>query len=183
SMLGASIGIAALQTSQYFGTGKDPEPLGSAHPRNAPYQIFQCRDGHFGLAAGNNSLWRSVCNVVNRPELIEDKRFLTPSDRAENQSALKDILEAIFKNDTADTWLQRFSAAGVPCAPLNTYSMVLDDKQVEYMNWVQDLTLPNGVKTKTVVSPLRFDNQTSSIARRPPQLGEHNDELLPSEDS
>ena len=183
SMLGASIGIAALQTSQYFGTGKDPEPLGSAHPRNAPYQIFQCQDGHFGLAAGNNSLWRSVCDVVNRPELVEDKRFLNPPDRAENQSALKDILEAIFKNETADTWLQRFSDAGVPCAPLNTYSMVLEDKQVKYMNWVQDLTLPNGVKTKTVVSPLRFDNQTSHITRRPPQLGEHNDELLPPEDS
>jgi len=182
SMLGASIGIAALQTSQYFGTGKDPEPLGSAHPRNAPYQIFQCKDGHFGLAAGNNSLWHAVCNVIDRPELVDDKRFLNPTDRAENQHALKELLEAIFLHDTADTWLQRFSEAGVPCAPLNTYSMVLADKQVEHMNWVQDLTLPNGVNTKTVVSPLRFDNQTSRIARRPPQLGEHNDDLLPPED-
>lgn len=182
SMLGASIGIAALQTSQYFGTGKDPEPLGSAHPRNAPYQIFPCKDGHFGLAAGNNSLWHAVCKVINRPELIDDKRFLNPTDRAENQRALKELLEAIFLHDTADTWLQRFAEAGVPCAPLNTYSMVLADKQVEYMNWVQDLTLPNGVQTKTVVSPLRFDNQTSQIARRPPQLGEHNDDLLPPED-
>src|SRR5699024_1829183 len=45
SMLGATMGIAALQTSQYFGTGQDPAPLGSAHPRNAPYQVFRCKGG------------------------------------------------------------------------------------------------------------------------------------------
>jgi formyl-CoA transferase len=57
SMLGSSLGIAALQTSEYFGTGRDPVKLGSAHPRNAPYQAFRCRDGYFGMAAGNNALW------------------------------------------------------------------------------------------------------------------------------
>ena len=42
-MLGATLGIAALQTSEFFGSGKDPVRLGSAHPRNAPYQAFKCR--------------------------------------------------------------------------------------------------------------------------------------------
>src|SRR5690606_31543291 len=52
AMLGVTLGIAALQTSEYFGSGKDPQKLGSAHPRNAPYQAFRCRDGYFGMAAG-----------------------------------------------------------------------------------------------------------------------------------
>src|SRR5699024_7914528 len=38
SMLGSLLGISALQTSEYFGTGASPKKLGSAHPRNAPYQ-------------------------------------------------------------------------------------------------------------------------------------------------
>jgi crotonobetainyl-CoA:carnitine CoA-transferase CaiB-like acyl-CoA transferase len=38
SMLGSSLAVAALQTSEYFGTGRDPAKLGSAHPRNAPYR-------------------------------------------------------------------------------------------------------------------------------------------------
>src|SRR5690606_21412599 len=59
SMWGATMGIAARQTSQYFGTGEDPVALGSAHPRNAPYQVFRCKGGYFGMAAGNDSLWRS----------------------------------------------------------------------------------------------------------------------------
>src|SRR5207253_10010153 len=46
-MYGCTLGIAALQTSEYFGTGRSPAKLGSAHPRNAPYQAFQAADGYF----------------------------------------------------------------------------------------------------------------------------------------
>src|SRR5690606_13545087 len=45
-MLGTTLAIAALQTSEYFGSGRDPDKLGSAHPRNAPYQAFQCKGGY-----------------------------------------------------------------------------------------------------------------------------------------
>ncbi|HLU78882.1 MAG TPA: CoA transferase [Burkholderiaceae bacterium] len=178
SMLGATLGIAALQTSQYFGTGVDPEKLGSAHPRNAPYQVFRCKGGYFGMAAGNNSLWKSVCEVVNRLDLFEDPRFLNTTDRAVNQDALRIILEDIFAKADSETWLTRFREAGVPCAPINTYSDVLADPQVEHMEWVQELELPNGVSTRTFVSPIRFNERTAGILRRPPALGEHNDEVL-----
>src|SRR5690606_18936464 len=125
SMLGATLGIAALQTSQYFGTGVDPEKLGSAHPRNAPYQVFKCHEGYFGMAAGNDSLWHAVCRVIDRPDLAKDPRFLRTTDRATHQAALREILEQIFSEHGPETWLERFRGAGVPCAPLNTYSDVL----------------------------------------------------------
>ncbi|MGE4369437.1 MAG: CaiB/BaiF CoA transferase family protein [Burkholderiaceae bacterium] len=178
SMLGATLGIAALQTSQYFGTGEDPTALGSAHPRNAPYQVFRCKDGYFGMAAGNNSLWKSVCQVVGRTDLLDDPRFTNPTDRATHQDALREILEALFIHEPPEVWLERFRAGGVPCAPLNTYSKVLVDPQVDHMQWVQDLELPNGVQTKTFVSPLRFDQRTAGVLRRPPELGEHTQEVL-----
>src|SRR3546814_10009811 len=56
-MFGCTLGVAALQTSQYFGTGRDPVKLGSAHPRNEPYQAFHAADGYFAIAAGNQKLW------------------------------------------------------------------------------------------------------------------------------
>ena len=70
-MLGATLGIAALQTSEFFGSGRDPVKLGSAHPRNAPYQAFRCKGGYFGMAAGNNALWKGVCATVGREDLLE----------------------------------------------------------------------------------------------------------------
>lgn len=177
-MLGATLGIAALQTSEFFGSGRDPVKLGSAHPRNAPYRVFRCSNGHFGLAAGNNALWKSVCEVVGRPDLLVDDRFLTPTLRAKHQDELLLMLEQEFSRAGSETWLQCFRAAGVPCAPINSYSEILADPQVQHMNWVQSMELPNGQETRTFVSPVRFSGHTSGIRRRPPALGEHNDEVL-----
>jgi crotonobetainyl-CoA:carnitine CoA-transferase CaiB-like acyl-CoA transferase len=177
-MLGATLAIAALQTSEYFGTGRDPQKLGSAHPRNAPYQAFKARDTYFGMAAGNNALWKSVCKVIGRPELESDERYTSTTLRAQHQVDLRDTLEAIFAHEDADTWIARFREAGVPCAPINTYSQVLNDVQVDHMQWVQALELPNGVQTKTFACPVRFSGKTVAIRVRPPALGEHNDELL-----
>lgn len=177
-MLGATLGIAALQTSEYFGSGRDPVRLGSAHPRNAPYRVFRSRDGYFGMAAGNNALWRGVCDVLARADLLDDERFATPSTRARHQDALLVILEQEFARADTATWLDRFRAAGVPCAPINTYSQVLADPQVEHMQWVQPLELPNGVRTRTFASPMRFSGEGLPVRLRPPALGEHNDEVL-----
>ncbi|GAP35408.1 CaiB/BaiF CoA transferase family protein [Piscinibacter sakaiensis] len=177
-MLGATLGIAALQTSEYFGSGRDPVKLGSAHPRNAPYRVFRSRDGYFGMAAGNNALWRAVCEVVKRPDLLADERFTSPTTRAKHQGALLEILEAEFAHADTATWLERFRAAGVPCAPINSYSEVLADPQVEHMQWVQPLTLPNGVATRTFASPVRMGGAGLPITRPPPGLGEHNEEIV-----
>lgn len=178
SMLGATLGIAALQTSEYFGSGRNPTKLGSAHPRNAPYQAFRCRDGYFGMAAGNNALWKAVCVALARVEWLDDARFVTPSTRARHQTELQELLEALFLERDASHWLAVFRGVGVPCAPINRYSDVLDDPQVQHMEWVRAMTLPNGVRTRTFGSPIRFSGHNLPIRRPPPALGEHDDEIL-----
>jgi crotonobetainyl-CoA:carnitine CoA-transferase CaiB-like acyl-CoA transferase len=178
SMFGASLAMGALQTSQYFGSGKDPERLGSAHPRNAPYQDFKAKDGYIAMAAGNNALYRAACNAIERPDLIEDPRFASTALRAEHQTDLLEILERDFANLTCEDLLARFRKAGVPCSPINGYSDALADPQVAHMGWVQPITLPSGVETKTFVSPLKFSGEGFPIYRQPPALGEHNDEVF-----
>ena len=66
----------------------------------------------------------------------------------------------------------------MPCAPINTYSSVLADEQVRHMQWVQEIALPSGKKTRTFGSPLRFTGRGFPILRDPPALGQHNDEVL-----
>ena len=171
SMLGCSLGMAALQTSEFFGTGNDPKKLGSAHPRNAPYQAFKAADGHFVIAAGNNKLWEAVTRVVDRPDLLADPRFATTQLRAANQVALKDLLEVEFAKNGVDHWLGAFEKAGVPQGRINTYSQILADPQVAHMGWVEEMELPSGVKTKTFGSPVRISATDISKRRDPPGLG------------
>jgi formyl-CoA transferase len=178
SMLGAMLGIANLQTSEYFGTGRDPVRLGSAHPMNAPYAAFRCRDGYFALAAGTDKLWQAACEGIGRPDLMQDARFASPSLRARHQNELGKLLEQAFANYDVAELLEIFNARGVPCAPLNSYSQVLADPQVQHMQWVEDITLPNGVDTKTIVSPQRVSGQRLGVYRSPPALGQHTIEVL-----
>jgi crotonobetainyl-CoA:carnitine CoA-transferase CaiB-like acyl-CoA transferase len=171
SMLGCSLGMAALQTSEYFGTGRDPKKLGSAHPRNAPYQAFKANDGYFVIAAGNNKLWESVTRVVGRPDLLDDSRFKTTTLRAEHQVALKDLLEVEFAKQGVDHWLAAFEKAGVPQGRINTYSQILADPQVQHMGWVEEMELPSGVKTRTFGVPVKISGTDLRKRRDPPALG------------
>ena len=178
SMLGSMLGIANLQTSELFATGRDPVRLGSAHPLNAPYAAFCCRDGYFALAAGTNKLWEAACAVINRNDLPKDPRFTSPALRARHQDALRELLESEFIKYDAGDLLTRMNAGGVPCAPLYSYSQALADPQVAHMQWVEDITLPNGVASKTVISPQRVSGQRLGVRRAPPALGAHTEEVL-----
>lgn len=177
SLLGATLAVAALQTSEYFGTNRAPKKLGSAHPRNAPYQAFRAADDYFVMAAGNDKLWSSVCDVVERPELKSDPRYASTSLRARNQVELKDELERIFALRNAAGWLDRFREAGVPCAPINDYESALADPQVEAMGWVQEMDLPSGNPIRTFASPILLNGANLPVRRRPPALGEHTEEI------
>ena len=176
-MFGCTLGIAALQTSEYFGSGRDPRKLGSAHPRNAPYQAFRALDGHFAIAAGNHKLWLQVLQALELPDLAQDPRFLTPTLRAAHQDELRQILELRFTQQPVEHWIGVFQAAGVPHARINSYAQALADPQTQHMGWVQPLTLPNGHATRTFASPIRIDGAGLPIRRPPPALGEHSDEI------
>lgn len=178
SMLGSLLGIAALQTSEYFGTGVAAKRFGSAHPRNAPYQAFNALDRTFTVAAGNDKLWHSLCDVVGRKDLSSDPRFLTQADRMKNQKALAAILAPIFSKRPADDWIAELDALGVPCAPVLDYAEILADKHVEHMNVVREISLPNGARTKTVAFPIAMSEFQFDITQPPPNLGEHNKEVL-----
>ncbi|MEO6625494.1 MAG: CoA transferase [Burkholderiaceae bacterium] len=176
-MFGCTLAIAALQTSEFFGTGRSPRKLGSAHPRNAPYQAFQAADGYFAIAAGNHKLWLDVCRVLEIPGLADDARFTTPTDRAANQTALKHILEKRFTLESVDHWIAAFNSAGVPHARINDYAAALADPQSVHMNWVQPLILPGGEKTRTFGSPIRINGQGFAVRGAPPGLGQHTAEI------
>ena len=178
SMLGSLIGIAALQTSEHFGTGGGGRRLGSAHPRNAPYQAFKARDDYFVIAAGNDALWRQVAEAVDLPSLVEDPRFLTQLDRARNQEELAAILEEKFAARTAAEWLEEMDRRGVPSAPINNYADVLSDPQVKAMGLVRDLQLPNGARTRTTAFPIGISGFEFDIWRDPPELGADNEAVF-----
>ncbi len=177
SMLGSSLGIAALQTSEFIGTGRDPRPLGSAHPRNAPYRAFATADEPIVVAAGNDKLWASVTAVIDRADLLDDARFGSVSHRAANQDALLVEMEAALAGHGVDHWVAAFTEVGVPCSPVNSYGRALADDQVAHLGLVEDLGLPSGPVTRTVGATVGFSGERQAVRRPPPGLDQHGADL------
>lgn len=170
-MLDCLLGISALQTSEYWGSGREPQRLGTAHPRNAPYQGFTAADGDFTVAAGNDKLWRAVAEVVGLAELADDPRFATQLDRVAHQHRLEALLQERFVTEKRDHWLTELRARGVPCGPVNTFGEILADPHVEATGLVQQLDVPIAGPTPTVVFPARIEGLGPRLDRGAPVLG------------
>ena len=110
--------------------------------------------------------------------MSEDPRFASTTLRAKNQAVLRELLEQVFSKDDAAVWLDKCAMAGVPCAPINSYSQVLKDPQVAHMAWVQPLRLPTGAVTQTFASPIRLSGENLPVRFGPPKLGADTEAVL-----
>lgn len=177
-MLDCLLGTSALQTSEYWGSGREPRRMGSAHPRNAPYQAYQASDRDFIVAAGSHKLWLVVCEVTDLEHLVNDPRFVDQERRAANQVALAEILQERFVNKPASVWVKELSSRGVPASLVNTFGDILADEHVTATHLVRDVDVPIAGPTPMVVFPARIGDHPSETYNSPPWLGEHNDEVL-----
>ena len=90
ALFDAAMAFSVWDICDYWGTGKQPEPLGTSNKMTAPYQAMAASDGYFVMGANNQKLWQLLCIVMNRSELLEDARFKTISLRLANRAALEE---------------------------------------------------------------------------------------------
>ena len=104
-MLDCTVATLENAISRYDLTGQTPEPLGTRHPSIAPFQAFQAADGPFVVAAGNEALWRKLCDVIGAPELLTDPRFTTNALRVQRVDELELELNRHFAARPVAQWL------------------------------------------------------------------------------
>ena len=136
AMLDCQVALLENAIARYVATARVPGPLGSRHPSITPFEAFACSDGHLILAAGNDGLFRKLCDVLGCPELADDPRFGSNEARTGNADALKIAIEGALGARTRADWLAAFEAAGVPCGPINDVAEVMADPQVAARNMV-----------------------------------------------
>lgn len=179
SMLDCQASILENALARYQVEGKSPEPLGNRHPTITPFQAFKASDGHFVVAVGNDNLWKSFCMAINRPDLVDDPRFLTNGLRTDNIDALVTLLEPIFAQKPMNEWLEIIENAKVPCAPINTIDKLFEDEQLKARNMIIDLHDKDAGDIKIAGNPIKMTTVPEVSRRNPaPGVGEHNEEIL-----
>ena len=178
SLFEAAIVQTYWQSAIAFATGEKPEPLGSAHPLNAPYQAFQTSDGWINVGAANQSNWLRFLDVISAPELNDDPRFGTNHDRIQNLQPLVEILNEHLSQDTTENWLAKMEAAHLPAGPVNDILQMHDDPQTRARDMIVELDHPKAGKVDTIGHPVKFSQTPSKVCRAAPLLGQHTREVL-----
>ena len=178
AMLDVQAAVLANQAMNWALTGRTPTRGGNRHPNIQPQDVFACADGAFVLAVGNDGQFGKLCEVLGRPEWAVDERFATNAARVRNNPTLTPLLAERFAGRGREALTSSLSAAGVPCAPINTIAQVFEEPQIKHRQMLRDLLHPVAGTVKQVVSPLRFVESPLSFDRAPPTLGQHTAEVL-----
>lgn len=178
SLFEAALSLMVWETSEHWGTGNIPQPMGSAHRLAAPYQALKTRDGYLVVGASNQGLWERMCAALDRSDLPADDRFVTNLDRMANLPELVQELEKTLSGGDAEHWIDLLGEAGVPAGPLYDVRQAVEDPHTLARGMVQEVEHPVEGTVKTLGVPVKLSDTPGSIRRPAPLLGQHTDEIL-----
>ena len=178
SLFDSAIAFAIWDISEYWGTGKIPERLGTANRMSAPYQAIRASDDYFVFGANNDRLWKLLCEILGRDDLLTDPRFITIADRLANWEVLATDLERSFSKRTAAEWVDELLAKGIPAGPIYNYEQVLNSDHAAHRETVMEIDHPVEGRIRSIGFPIKLSETKQSVRRHPPLLGEHTDEIL-----
>jgi crotonobetainyl-CoA:carnitine CoA-transferase CaiB-like acyl-CoA transferase len=175
ALLDVATAVTANQGMNFLTTGKVPHRIGNGHQNLAPYQVFDCKDGHIIIATGNDAQYQRLCAILNLEEIAMSELFLTNADRLKNRSLLIEKLSCKTKKFLKKDLLEACEKQGIPAGPINDLSEVFNDPQVVYRGLSKEIN-----NIPTILSPFRFSDSKMKISKTSPKLGENTDEILSS---
>jgi len=178
AMLDVMASLLTYQAGIYFGTGATPTRRGNAHPSIVPYEVFRASDAYVALGVANNSLWARCCEALERPDVARDPRYATEAKRVENRDTLIPLLNDILGARTADEWLKRLEAAGVPAGRIRTVPEVCESEHLKARGMVVTLPHPSATRVTMMGVPIRLHATPGCAALPPPLLGQHTEAIL-----
>jgi formyl-CoA transferase len=129
----------------------------------SPYNTYKTTDGYVVLNAPGDHHFRSILDVMGRPDLKKDPRFLTRSSRVQNSEAVDDLIESWTKQRSRNEVARLMLAAAVPCAPVRELSEVMTDENMHLRGSLQWIEHPELGRVVLMHSPLVFEG----TSRRP----------------
>ena len=178
SLLQAQIFMMDFQAARYLTEGQVPKQAGNNHPTSIPTGVFKTSDGYLNIAVTGTVIWERFCNSVGHREWIADERFKASKARLQNRDALNAEIEKVTLAKTTAEWVDIFNKAGVPCGPIYSVDQVFADPQVKHLGIAQQSARSDGSRLGLVGQPFALSRTGTSVAARPPNLGEHTDEVL-----
>ena len=173
TLLDNAVSILHPHAGKWFASGEQPVRTGVAHPTICPYETFSCVDGPFFIGAGNDRQFRSLAAALGAPDLADDSRFRTNSDRLAHAEELRVILGDLVGSIGREDLAARLRAAGVPSGAVNQVGEALEMPHVLHREMVVERE-----GYRSVGIPVKMSETPGSVRFGPRPRGADTDEVL-----
>ena len=179
SMLDCQIAILENAIARYLSKNEIPEPMGSRHPSIAPFEAFKTKDSFLIIAAGNDKLFKSLCEVLEIPNIATDEMYKTNSLRSQNIDKLKLIIEDKLKHKNTDEWIKVMENLKIPCGPIFNIKQAVENPQIKERNMIVKSFHKKIGEFKSAGNPIKMSTYKDEKTRGDiPDLDEHRDKIL-----
>lgn len=180
SMLDAALMLMSSSVTATVTTGNPPPVQGIEIRSRAGYACYMAKDDLLAIGAWTRRQMSRLFEVIGAPDrakaVIDTPRHLV-SESLESDSKL---IAAAIVTKTADDWEKILNKAGVPAGKARKMDETLNTEQLTSRSIMQDSKLSGfeGSPAKFPVAAFTYEHGSPEITSAPPQLGEHNDEIL-----
>jgi crotonobetainyl-CoA:carnitine CoA-transferase CaiB-like acyl-CoA transferase len=140
--------------------------------------IYETATGPISAAVQTNREWLALTRALDKPEWLEDPRFKTPALRQRHINERLILTQETLRTRSAEAWLDRLTAEGVPCAPVLTRTQMLSNPQVIANQIIVETEHPAAGRIRQARPAARFSETPATIRHGGAALGEHTQQVL-----
>ncbi|WP_174811750.1 CaiB/BaiF CoA transferase family protein [Salinadaptatus halalkaliphilus] len=150
------------------------------HQREMLYGAAEADDGWVAVALllYSDRIWTGYCEVLDRPDLLEDETYQTPQGRIADLGALTDRFESWLAEQPVDEAVSVLNENGIPAAPYQTIDEAAEMDQMEHLGVFEEITHPQYDSLTLTSSPLSLSKAEIGVEQPAPLQGQHNRDVL-----
>ena len=181
SHLGSMTALQGLNVACKTILGKEFKRMPRAAAPSPLWNHYKCSDNKWICLAmpQQDRYWADFCRVLGIDRVIEDPRFSSMADRAENSKELIPIVDAAFASKSRDEWMQALKEGGdFIYTIVNNIADLPNDEQMLANEYIVDYDHPRIGKTQLVGVPVRLSKTPGDPKGAAPEFGEHTEMIL-----
>jgi crotonobetainyl-CoA:carnitine CoA-transferase CaiB-like acyl-CoA transferase len=148
------------------------------NPPNATFNVYKSQDDSWFVIVLTPDKWPALANGIGRPDLLTDTRFGEPRNLVKHSAALTAILDEAFGSQPMAHWREVFEHGHITFGIVRAPFEVVTDPQLRANDIVVPLEGAGGKLQFTISSPLQVHGVSKVPAKRAPEIGEHNEQIL-----